>query len=118
LPFAAFAGAGGPPPTPSGPNPFALATPAALERVVRLAGYAEVRSEPFTVTFDFPSVAELQGHLGDVSSNVRATLATQTPEQQAAFWQRLADAATRHAQPDGTIRLDNECLIVAGRRPV
>ncbi|HEV2238466.1 MAG TPA: methyltransferase domain-containing protein [Ktedonobacterales bacterium] len=118
LPFAALAGAGEtPPPTPSGPSPFALSTPAALERVARLAGYTEIHSEPYTVTFDFPSVAELRGHLADVSSQVRVILATQTAEQQAAFWQRLADAATRYAQPDGAIRLENECLIVAGRRP-
>jgi SAM-dependent methyltransferase len=117
LPFAALAGAGGPPPVPSGPNPFALSTPAALERVVRVAGYAEVRSEPFTVRFDFPSVEELQGHLGDVSSQVRTILATQTPEQRAAYWQRLAGAAAGYAGADGTVRLDTECLIVVGRRP-
>jgi hypothetical protein len=118
LPFAALAAAGsGPAPQPFGPNPFALATPSGLEEVVRRAGYAEVHSEPFEVTFDFPSVAELQGHLGDVSSVVRAILATQMPEQQDAFWQRLGEAAAGYADADGTIRLRNACLIASGRRP-
>jgi SAM-dependent methyltransferase len=118
LPFAALAAAGsGPPPVPSGPNPFALASPTGLEEVVRRAGFAEVRSEPFEVTFEFPSIAELQGHLGDVSSVVRAILATQTPEQQAAFWHRLGEAAAGYADADGTIRLRNTCLIASGRRP-
>jgi SAM-dependent methyltransferase len=118
LPFAALAAAGGgPPPVPSGPTPFALATPGALEQVLNRAGFAEVRSETFDVTFEFPSVAELQGHIGDVSSVVRGILATQTPEQQEAFWQRLAEVASGYADADGTIRLRNTCPLAAGRRP-
>ena len=117
LPFAALAAAGSGPPPAGGPNPFALATPGALEQVLHRAGYAEVQSEPFEVTFEFPSVAELQGHLGDVSSVVRAILATQTPEQQTVFWQRLGEAAAGYAAADGTIRLRNTCLIATGRRP-
>ncbi len=91
---------------------------ALMGQVLCVAGYADVRSEVFTVTFEFPSVAELQGHLGDVSAVVRAILATQTPQQQAAFWQRLASAPAGYADADGTIRLRNESLIVAGQRPV
>jgi enediyne biosynthesis protein CalE5 len=116
LSFAAFAGGEAPPPRPAGPTPFALASTAALEQVVREAGYADVRSEPFTVTFEFPSVAELQGHTGDVSATSRAILAAQTLEQQAGFWQRYAAAAARFVGVDGTVRVPNECLIVSGRR--
>jgi enediyne biosynthesis protein CalE5 len=116
LSFAAFAGAEAPPPRPDGPSPFALAKPGALEQVVREAGFADVRSEPFTVTFQFPSVAELQGHTRDVSATSRALLAAQTPEQQIGFWQRYATAAAKYASADGTVRVPNECLIVAGRR--
>jgi SAM-dependent methyltransferase len=117
LPFAALAGEGGPPPAlPRGPNPFALSAPAALEQAVRDAGFVDVRSEPFTVTFDFVSLAELQGHIGDVSAPVRAILATQDPAQQAAFWRKLADVAAGYLDADGIVRLPNECLIVVGRR--
>ncbi|HLY30965.1 MAG TPA: methyltransferase domain-containing protein [Ktedonobacterales bacterium] len=118
LPFSVFAREQGqqPPATPSGPSPFALSTPAALEQVVRDAGFANVRSEPFTVTFVFSSVDELLGYMGDVSAPIRAMMATQTPERQAELWKKLADAAAPFAEADGTIRLPNDCLIVSGQR--
>ncbi len=107
---------GQPPALPSGPSPFALSEPATLEQAVRDAGFADVQSEPFTVTFEFSSVDELLGHLGDVSAPLRAIMATQSLERQAELWGKLADAAVSFASADGMIRLPNDCLIVAGRR--
>jgi hypothetical protein len=107
---------GQPPAPPRGPNPFALSDPTTLEQVVRDADFADVRSEPFTVTFAFSSVDELLGHLGDVSAPLRAIMATQSPERQAELWGKLAVVAAAFADTDGMIRLPNECLIVAGRR--
>jgi SAM-dependent methyltransferase len=107
---------GQPPSPPGGPSPFALSEAATLEQVVRDAGFAEVRSEPYTVTFEFSSVDELLGHLGDVSGPMRAMIATQSPERQAELWGKLGDAAVAFADADGMIRLRNDCLIVAGRR--
>jgi SAM-dependent methyltransferase len=117
LSFAALAGEPGQPPTPPpGPNPFDLSEPAALEQLLRDAGYRDVRSEPLTVTFEFASVDELLGHIGDTSAPVRAILATRDYERQATFWRNLASAVSAYADPDSVIRLPNECLIVAGRR--
>jgi hypothetical protein len=76
----------------------------------------EVRREPFTVTFAFDSVDDLLGHLGDVSAPLRAIMATLSPERQAALWGHLAEAAATYTDTDGTLRLANDCLIVAGRR--
>lgn len=103
-------------PFPAGPNPFALAEPAALERVVRDAGFAEVQSEPYTVTFEFSSAHELVEHLEAVSAPVRATMGTLSPERQIELRTKLAEAAGAFADASGTIRLPNVCLIVAGRR--
>jgi SAM-dependent methyltransferase len=117
LPFAVLSRELGQPPSPPrGPSPFALSEPDTLEQVVRDAGFAEVRSEPFTVTFEFSTVDELLDHLGDVSATVRATMATLSPERQAEIWGKLADAAVAFAGADGVIRLPNDSLIVAGRR--
>lgn len=118
LPFAVFARAPGqqPPALASGPSPFALSAPATLEQVARDAGFADVRSEPYTVTFTFSSVDELLGHLGDVSAPLRTMMATQSPERQTALWGKLAAASAPFAAADGTIRLPNDCLIVSGRR--
>ena len=82
---------------------------------MRDAGFAEVHGEPFTVTFVFNSVDELLGHLGDVSAPLRAIMAKQSPERQAELWKKLAAAAASFADAGGTIRLPNDCLIVAGR---
>ena len=117
MPFTVLTGELGQPPTPPpGPSPFALAEPARLEQVVRDAGFAEVHGEAFTVTFVFNSVDELLGHLGDVSAPLRAIMAKQSPERQAELWKKLAAAAASFADAGGTIRLPNDCLIVAGRR--
>jgi enediyne biosynthesis protein CalE5 len=104
-----------PPPTGGG-NPFALSEPAELERVVRAAGYVDVHSEPFTVTFEYATGDELVGHLRDVSAPLQAIMAAQPPERQAELSGKLAAAASAYAGSDGTVRLPNACLIVVGRR--
>lgn len=83
--------------------------------MVRDAGFAEVRSEPFTVTFEFPSVDGLRAYLGGVSAPVRAILAARGPEWRAEFWEKLGTAAHAYADADGTIRLPSDCLIVVAR---
>jgi enediyne biosynthesis protein CalE5 len=117
LPFSVFSRELGQPPSPpSGPNPFALAEPTRLEQVLRNAGFANVRCELLTVTFEFASVDELLGHLGDVSAPIRKIIATLSPLDQAEFWKKLAEAAARFADTDGVIRLPNACLVAAGQR--
>jgi hypothetical protein len=93
-----------------------LSDPTGLEQVLRDAGFANVRCEPLTVTFTFASVDELLGHLGDVSAPIRMILATLSPLDQAEFWKKLAEAATRFADANGVILLPNACLVAAGQR--
>jgi SAM-dependent methyltransferase len=116
LPFKALgAGQDQPPAPPSGPNPFALSAPDALEKAVRDAGFADVQSEQMSVTFMFSSVEDLLGHIGDVSAPVRAITATMSQERRTMFWQRLAEAAHAYTDTNGVVRLSNDCLLVAGR---
>ena len=105
-----------PPAPPPGPNPFALSAPDALEQAVCDAGFADVQSEPKTVTFTFSSVSEFLGHLEDVSAPIRALVPTLSPDRQMAFWERLAEAARRFTDSNGVVRLPNACLLVAGQR--
>ena len=83
---------------------------------MRDAGFANVQCEPFLVTFEFASVDELLDHLGEVSAPIRMIMATSSPEDQAEFWKKLADAAVPFTDADGMIRLSNECLVAAGQR--
>ncbi len=43
-------------------------------------------------------------------------MATSSPEYQAEFWKKLADAAIPFSNADGMIRLSNDCLVAAGQR--
>ena len=105
-----------PPPSPGGPNPFALSEAARLEQVLRDAGFGNVQCEPFTVTFEFASVDELLGYLKDVSPPIRMVTATLSPLDQAEFWKKLTGAAARFTDADGVVRLPNACLVAAGQR--
>jgi len=117
LPFSVFSRELSQPPSPpSGPNPFELAESRRLEQVLRDAGFTSVQCEPFPVTFEFASVDELLGHLGDVSAPIRMIMATLSPLDQAEFWKKLAEAAARFADAGGVLRLPNACLVAAGRR--
>ncbi len=116
LPFSVLSRRMGQPPSlKSGPSPFALSDPARLEQVLREAGFAQVQSEPFTVTFAFASMGELLGHLAEVSAPIRMIMATASPEDQAEFWKQLAEAAVAFTDADGMIRLSNACVIAAGQ---
>jgi SAM-dependent methyltransferase len=116
LSFAALGGERGPAPGAfAGPGPFSLADPAALEQVARQAGYTDVRSEPWTVVFEFATTDDFTGHIEDVSAPVRAMMASQSPERQAELRGKLASAAARFITSDGAIRLPNQCLIVSGK---
>jgi SAM-dependent methyltransferase len=117
LPFMALGGdQEHPPAPPPGPNPFALSEPQRLEQAVRDAGFAAVQSEQMTVTFEFSSIEELLGHLGDVSAPLRQLVPALSPERQIAFWEKLAEAARRFIDTHGAVHLPNECLLVAGQR--
>ncbi len=116
LPFSVLSRRTGPPPPFSGPNPFALSDPAKLEQVLREAGFTQVQSEPFTVTFEFASVDELLGHLGEVSAPIHMIMGTASQEDQTEFWKQLAEAAIAFRDADGMIRLANDCLVAAGQR--
>ncbi len=80
------------------------------------AGLTSIQCEPFPVTFEFASVDELLGHLGDVSAPIRMIMATLSPVEQAEFWKKLAEAAAQFAGADGTLRLPNACLVAVGQR--
>jgi SAM-dependent methyltransferase len=117
LPFSVLRGEGTQPTSlPPGPNPFALSEPARLEQVLNDAGFVQVQSESRGVTFEFASVDELLGYMGDVSAPIRMIMATSSPAVQAEFWQKLAVAATPFTGTDGEVRLTNECLIASGQR--
>lgn len=116
LPMAVLSRELGQPLSQPGVGPFDLSVPATLEQLLRDAGFADVRSEPFPVTFQFASVDDLLTHTRDVSAPLRTIMAQQSPERQSELWGKIGEAAQRFVQPDGTVRVPNESLIVVGQR--
>jgi SAM-dependent methyltransferase len=97
-----------------GPGPFSLANAAELERVVNAAGYGDVRSEPYLVTYEFATLDDYIGHVEETSAPFRAALMSKTPDEQAQIHARLASSAMPFTDAQGTVRLPNQCLIVSG----
>ncbi len=105
-----------PPPPPGTPNFFSLADTTALEQSFREAGFAEVRSERLTVTYELSSAEEFVQRSCDVNVVINNALATQPVKQQEAVRRAIADAAQEYATGDGRIRIPNESICVVGRR--
>ena len=105
-----------PPPPPGMPSPFSLADAAALEQAFRDAGFSDVRSERMTVVVEFPSATGYADFLKDIAPPVRALLANQPEERQTEAWQAISEAAGQFSASDGTVRMPNEAIFVAGRR--
>ena len=106
-----------PPPPPSGtPGIFSLADTAALERAFSDAGFAGVRSERMTVSFNFSSPEEYVHYMKDTSLLVNALLADKPTALQREVWEAIGNAAGEFAVTGGGISLPEQCILVVGQR--
>jgi len=105
-----------PPPPPGMPGPFSLADVTILEQALGETGFSEVRSERFSVTFEWPSPEDYTRFHQAIAAPIIAIVAAQPVERRAAIWQAVTEAARTHAGPVGAVRMTNEVLCVAARR--
>lgn len=105
-----------PPPPPGTPGPFSLADPAVLERALTTAGFIGVRSERMAVTFEWASVADYTRFHQEVSAPIQALLARLPAEQRDDVWRAVADAARKHADASGALRMTNDVICVTAGR--
>jgi ubiquinone/menaquinone biosynthesis C-methylase UbiE len=104
------------PPSPPGtPSLFGLAE-GGLEKALARAGFTNVRAEMLPVVFTFQSVAAFIQYAQDLSAPLLAMLATQPAEQQAEYWQKLAEDVQQYAAADGSLRIPNTAICAVGRR--
>jgi ubiquinone/menaquinone biosynthesis C-methylase UbiE len=104
-------------PPPAGtPGPFRLADPRDLESMFTRTGFTGVRSERLTAVFDFDSVETFTRFQREVGGPRVPTLADQTAERQAEFWQAVADGVRPYADATGRVQLPNEMICAVGRR--
>jgi enediyne biosynthesis protein CalE5 len=106
------------PPPPAGlPGPFALADPTRLAALVEAAGFADVTTGTVTATYRFASPDQATRWLRDVAPPITTLVAGQPPEVEEDVWSKATEAWSPFTTSDGSVRLTNQALWVAGRRP-
>ena len=105
-----------PSPPPGTPSAFSLAAPSTAEAIFRGAGFHDVHTERMTAFFEFESPADFAHFQKEVAGPRVPTLADQSNERQAQFWEEVAMAARPYLTAGGRVRLPNELICVAGKR--
>jgi SAM-dependent methyltransferase len=105
-----------PQPMPGTPGLFSLADAGRLEEKVEGAGFSKVRTERLAVTLEMASVEEFVRFRLDISAPIRAMVADQTPERQEEIRRAIAAAMRPYVAADGTVRVENEAILVVGQR--
>jgi enediyne biosynthesis protein CalE5 len=93
-----------PPPDPTAPGLFRLAPPGELESVLRAAGFAEIRTEPLPMSFDFESAEEYWAIQTELAAPLRAAVARLAAPEVARLRDKVIASVTRFADA-GRIRI-------------
>jgi len=105
-----------PPPPPGVPGPFSLADVTVLEQAFSKAGFTSSQSERLTVTFEWASAEAYTGFQQAIAAPIQAMLANEPTERQERVWRAVTDAARKHADSEGTLKLRNEVICITARR--
>jgi ubiquinone/menaquinone biosynthesis C-methylase UbiE len=98
------------------PGPFALSDSLALEQVFNKAGYRDVKSERFGVTFQFKSARDYASYSQSVSALARQMLSTKPAYVQEQAWNAVEKAAKQYESSTGSIIMKNQAICVVGTR--
>jgi ubiquinone/menaquinone biosynthesis C-methylase UbiE len=104
-----------PPPQAGIPGPFSLSDPNALEQTLTDAGFANVKSNRLTVTFEWNSPGDYTRFIQDLGAPIRALMASESAERQARIWQAVTEAVRPYVA-DGVVRLPAEAICIVGQR--
>lgn len=97
-------------------NAFRFAEPGCLEAVVAAAGFSDVACEKVTVVYEFASAQTYARFRREVSATGAALAERHAEDVVDAAWQLVAEAAGRHADEAGRVRMHNAAFCVSGRR--
>jgi len=121
VPFISIAGAvaeevgGIPKPPPGTPGPLRMGQAGELESALAAAGFGDVRCESVQVRMEFASVAVFVDFTREVSTTLRKTLESSTPELRDAVWKELGVRAAKYADSSGRVRFDNRAWCAGAR---
>jgi enediyne biosynthesis protein CalE5 len=85
-----------PPLDPAAPGVFRLAPPGELERVLRSAGFSDVRIEARPITLTYGSLGEYWQIQTDLAAPLRAALASLSPDRVAELKAKVFEALATH----------------------
>ncbi|HEU4444579.1 MAG TPA: methyltransferase domain-containing protein [Nitrososphaeraceae archaeon] len=104
-----------PAPPPTAPGPFALADIDALKQSFSQAGFKDIQTDTFQITFSFDSPESYTRMHQQVTAPIHAMLANHTDEVKKRAWDSITEAVLQYADSHGRVNLDNEVICIVGR---
>jgi ubiquinone/menaquinone biosynthesis C-methylase UbiE len=104
-----------PPPLPGEPGPFALADLEALKQLFNQAGFKDIKTDTFQITFEFDSPESYTRLHQQTATRIHKTLANQTEEVKKQIWSSITEAVWQYADSHGRVNLDNEVICMVGK---
>jgi SAM-dependent methyltransferase len=114
-----------PPPPPRTPGPFALSDIYILQKALSIAGFTDIKHERLNVTFEFPKVEDYINYTKAVASAIKIMLSKESVNRQEEIWNIVTEqvrnnyAVVGHstAVNNQSVKIDNECICVAAKKP-
>ena len=102
-------------PPPGAPGPFALADLEALKRLFSQAGFKDIKTDTFQITFEFDSPESYTRLHQQTATRIHAMLANYGEDIKKRAWNSITDAVWQYADSHGRVNLDNEVICIVGR---
>jgi ubiquinone/menaquinone biosynthesis C-methylase UbiE len=104
-----------PTPSPGEPGPFALADIEALKLSFSKAGFKDIKTDTFQITFEFDSPENYTKLHQQTATRIHAMLANYTEEVKKQAWNSITEAVWQYADSHGRVNLDNEVICIVGK---
>jgi ubiquinone/menaquinone biosynthesis C-methylase UbiE len=116
------------PPPPGTPGPFALSDINILQGALSYAGFTDIHSERFNVTFEFANVEDYVNYTKAVAAPIKNMLSKELVKRQEEVWNILTEQVRNNYTTMNTghsaaaanrqsVRMNNECICVAAKKP-
>ena len=108
---------GASPPPPGSPGPFSLADTSILRQKFEEGGFHDIKIERGTMNFNLPSPEKYVDFARSTAGPLGAMMAHLPAARQEEIWQKVVEAARKHAEPaDGSVNYANELIYVSAGR--
>ncbi|MDQ3966887.1 MAG: methyltransferase domain-containing protein [Thermoproteota archaeon] len=104
-----------PAPPPTAPGPFALADIEALKQTLSQAGFKDIKTDIFQITFEFESPESYTRMHQQVTAPIHAMLAQHSEEVKKQAWNSITEEVLQYADSHGRVNLNNEVICIVGK---